>query len=128
MVVRVNLRLHLLVPLCLTCTTLVWLAATAIQQAQVQIVVEGGLVHFEPATFRLRIRVEPHQDNRGLTAAAIVDGLVIRSSYEQLDGSSPRTRWVQWPDMPAGDYTVLAHLARTQQTLTDRAAVTVIGR
>ena len=128
MVVQVNLRLHLLVPLCLTCTTLVWLAATAIQQAQIQIAIEGGRVQFEPAHFRLRIRIEPHQDNRGLTAAAIADGFIIRSSYEQLDDSSPRTRWIDWPDMPAGEYAVLAQLTRTQQTLTDRAAVTVIGR
>ena len=122
------MNLRLLAPLMLTIAALVWLGHVAIQQAQVQIIVEGGRIHFEPATFRLRIRVEPHQDNRGLTAAAIADGFIIRSSYEQLDDSSPRTRWIDWPDMPAGEYAVLAQLTRTQQTLTDRAAVTVIGR
>ena len=66
----------------------------------------------EPATVRLRVTIPPDPANRTLTVAAIADGFTMRRSDEQLDGSSPRTRWLTWADLPAGEYIVLAHVTR----------------
>src|SRR3990167_4997924 len=71
----------------------------------------GARVQFEPGVVRVRVRVVPHAVNRGVTVAAISEGFT-RSSYEQLDGlQAPITRWIEWRDVPAGEYDVIAHLS-----------------
>lgn len=59
---------------------------------------------------RLQIRVERHADNRMLIIAAAEDGMIVRRSDEQLDGTAaPRTRWIDLR-FPAGDLMLAAIL------------------
>ena len=60
---------------------------------------------------RYQIQIDPQSENAALVVAA-VDGDVVRSTREQLDGeSAPRTRWIEWKHgLPAGEYTVVAVL------------------
>jgi hypothetical protein len=62
----------------------------------------------EPLTFQ--VRVEPWPQNRHLILVATdQDGFLARRSYEQLEGErSPRTRWIVWRALPAGEYLVYA--------------------
>lgn len=94
-----------------------------------RVYVEGARTQFEPGYIRVRVMVEPHQDNRGLTVAAISEGF-SRSSYEQLEGvRSPRTRWIDWPNVPSGEYDIIARVTRaTGRTVQDRAHVSVLVR
>lgn len=81
-------------------------------ESSLAVVVEGGHFFREPAWIRVRIRVERDTANRGLTVAALSEGFE-RHSYEQLDGTiARRTRWVEWPDVPAGEYLVVAQVHR----------------
>lgn len=78
----------------------------------VAIHVEGGPIKTEPAYVRLRVRVEPDPANRWLTVMIVSEGFG-RSSVEQLEGDrSPRTRWIDYPDVPAGDYQAEAVVER----------------
>lgn len=78
----------------------------------VAVVVENGRFAREPAWIRVRVRVDRDSANRGLTVAALSEGFE-RHSYEQLDGMlARRTRWVEWPDVPAGEYLVVAVVNR----------------
>jgi len=95
----------------------------------VTVTVESGYFVFEPAWIRLRVRVEPEAENRGLTVALHGDDYDT-SSYEQLDGDhAPRTRWVTFKDVPAGVYTVTAIVERAEgRPWRATAGVTVMGR
>lgn len=76
--------------------------------ARVAVKVEGGAFRFAPASLRLRVTVEPHDENRRLTVEAD-SGSFYRSTDEDLTGKSPRTRWIDaYRDFPAGDYVVTA--------------------
>lgn len=78
----------------------------------VRIKLESGYYLFEPAWIRIKVQVEPDEANRGLFVTAVSDSFE-RSSFEQLEGTrSRRTRWVDWPDVPAGNYTVTAYVDR----------------
>lgn len=92
-----------------------WVLLVARQHATLRVIVEGGHVRAAPAWIRLRVQVAPDPLNRWLTVAIVSDGFG-RSSLEQLDGArAPRTRWVEYPDVPAGVYTVQAIVARPPQ-------------
>lgn len=108
---------------------LVLLAVWARDDAKLRIVVEGGRVQMEPAWIRLRIRVEPDALNRALTVALIGDGFET-SSLEQLEGDRARiTRWIEYKDVPAGVYAVVAEVYRPpEQAWHAEAEVTVISR
>lgn len=58
----------------------------------------------EPVTYA--IQVEPNAANRWLIIAASDEEGIVRRSDEQLDGHSPKTRWVTWQSLPAGDLEV----------------------
>ena len=121
-----DLRLHVLLPALLAVCGLAYVYHLAVAAAPVQIAVEGARVQFEPGVVRVRVRVVPHAVNRGVTVAAISEGFT-RSSYEQLDGlQAPITRWIEWRDIPAGEYDVIAHLSPTGAE--DRTTVSVLGR
>ena len=76
----------------------------------VQLVVEGPRVQFEPGTIRARITVERNPNNRALIVGVLAADFES-SSYEQLDGEdAPRTRWRTYPGVPAGEYIVYAAL------------------
>ena len=92
------------------------------------VVVEGGHFKSEPAYVRLRIRVEPDPDNRGLWVSAVSDDFAT-SSYKQLARDSAPTRWVIWKDIPAGVYTVVAVVERgADRPWRASAGFQVIGR
>ena len=90
-----------------------WLILSAIaKEPRVRVTVESGVYAFEPAFVRLRVTVVPDAANRALTIALISDGFET-SSLEELPGEqAPRTRWVQYRDVPAGSYTVSAVVHR----------------
>lgn len=91
----------------------VWLALSALaNEPRLQINVEGGRYVFEPASIRLRIRVEPDAENRALTVALLSEGYET-SSLEELHGvRAARTRWVEYKAVPAGSYDVEAVVHR----------------
>jgi len=105
---------------------LVW---ANLEHNKLKITVESGRILFEPAYIRLRVRVEPDPQNRAL-AMGIVGDSFETSSLEQLEGDRARiTRWVDYKDVPAGDYTAVAQLLRVDGTTeTVRDSFQVIGR
>lgn len=81
-------------------------------EPRVRVIVEGGHFKAAPAWVRLRVMVERDAANRWLITE-MDSGAFYRRSDEQLDGASaPRTRWVEWRDVPAGVYTVHALVER----------------
>jgi hypothetical protein len=65
-----------------------------------------------------KVRIEPDPSARLLIVAALdVGGEVVRRSDEQLDRGSPRTRWVQWVGLPAGDLLVIAEIHDVQKAI-----------
>ena len=101
--------------LLIVCAGALWLVLSAwANEPRVSIAVEGARVQFEPGQIRLRIRVERDKYNRALTVALVSDGFE-RSSLEQLEGeSSPLVRWVDYRDVPAGEYVVIAIVHRPE--------------
>ena len=81
----------------------VWWALNAVaNEPRVRVVVESGYFVRAPAWIRLRVSVEPDAANLVLIVGALSDGFE-RVSDEQLDGArSRRTRWIEWPAVPAG--------------------------
>lgn len=80
--------------------------------------------------FRVRIRVEPHDDNRWLVMG--YDGPESHVSYEMLDGAAaPITRWREFKDLPPGEYQAIAELYRVtngkEQLRTTRVGFRVLG-
>jgi len=96
---------------------------------KVRVTVEGAIMQFEPASVRLRIRVEPDAENRALTVAVLSEGYE-RSSLEQLDGAdAPISRWITYKGIPAGDYEAVAVVYRPNADNWRAAAVfKVLGR
>ena len=96
-----------------------WLAIGAclvvsllVRPQNLSVTVEGARIQFEPGYVRLRIRVTPDTQNRALTIG-LVSPAFERSSLEQLEGErAPVTRWVEYKDIPAGDYAVVAEVYR----------------
>lgn len=65
---------------------------------------------FDDEQISLMVQVDPRPENRALVIAAVDDGLVVRSSREQLDGEQARrTRWIEWR-LPAGELLLTATL------------------
>ena len=65
---------------------------------------------FAPATLRVRVRVEPNANNRALAIVADSDAY-YRSSVIELEGdASPRTFWMDFRQVPAGQYRISAVL------------------
>lgn len=66
-----------------------------------------------------KVRVEPQPENRLLIVAAIDEsGEVVRRTDEQLDGlTAPRTRWLRWTALPAGDLLIVAEAWDSQKPL-----------
>lgn len=65
-----------------------------------------------------KVQVDPRPENRLLIMAALdVGGEVVRRSDEPLDAVSPRTRWLRWRELPAGDLLVIAEVWDAQKPL-----------
>lgn len=91
------------------------------------VTVEHGHIFPEPATVRLRVSVEPAPVNRHLWVAIEATGYSA-AHYEQLDATSPRTRIVDFKDLPGGDYGVFIRVQRTRgNDLTARDHFMVVG-
>ena len=70
----------------------------------------SGSAGLAPATLRWAVFVDVHEDNRLLRVSLDGDDF-FQSSDVQLDGTqSPRTHFVSWRDIPAGEYVVTAVL------------------
>ena len=110
--------------------TAVVITLALLRVPEVQIAVEGGRMRMEPAYIRLRVTVEPHQDNRGLWVGLVDGDYVAASSYEGLEGGrSPRTRWREFKDMGAGNYDAFVVLERVDGSRIEaRDRVTVLSR
>lgn len=107
-----------------------WVSATVVAApAPVGVVVESGRFVFEPAWIRVRVQVEPDAANRWLVVE-MDSGAFYRRSDEQMEGDrSPRTRWVDWPDTPAGTYAVSATVDRgAERPWRATTTVVVLGR
>lgn len=88
------------------------------------------MLGFEPATARIRVTVEPREDYRWLEIVAD-SGQHFRSSGQVLEGDrGPRTTWVTWDGLPAGEYEVIAVVfdARGRQVARGRRTARVISR
>ena len=101
----------------------------ASEDAKLKVTVEGGRIQFEPATVRLRVRVEPDPQNRALTVG-IDSADFSTSSLEQLEGDrAPITRWRTFTGIPAGEYEAIAELYRApNESVLARDRLTVLGR
>ena len=85
----------------------------------------------EQTYVRYQIQVDPQAENRALVLAAVDEGVVVRSSREQLDGDkAPRTRWIVWQNgLPAGEYVLLAIVFNSQREVARASVpVTVLAR
>lgn len=69
---------------------------------------------FEPATFRLTLRVEPDKDNR--EACLTYDGPQFSSSCWQVDGEHhPKLKQIYLKDLPGGMYQVEFKLRKLRE-------------
>ncbi|MGH9253675.1 MAG: hypothetical protein ACRD3C_03805 [Vicinamibacterales bacterium] len=68
----------------------------------VAIVVEGGYYKTAPASVRLMVQIDPDKHNR-VARVSIDSGEFLRAADLPLPG--PRTDWVNFRDVPPGDYT-----------------------
>ena len=84
-------------------------------------------VSTEPAIIRVRVSVEPHDDNRSIQIQA-ESADYFRSSEVQLDGDSARNRQFEYRGLPAGDYEIrgilLGRDGRTRATTEYQVTVT----
>ncbi len=93
----------------------------------VGVTVESGPNLPHEGTARLRITVTPSAENRGLWRAIESDDYAA-ASFETLTGATaPRTRWVEFRDLPDGTYTAEARLLRDHGELNAHATFTVGG-
>lgn len=79
-----------------------------------------------PVNLRVRVRIEPHADNRTLVVVADSADFYRRSEIPLEGERSPRTVWLQFPDLPSGDYDVRSLLLNDQRR--ERAAVSQTAR
>jgi hypothetical protein len=95
-------------------------------------IVRATVYAFEDEPISVMVQVDPRAANR-LLVVAVVDGdVTVRLSREELFGeASPRTRWVRWPRVPAGeDMVLVAALFESGETPVARATapLTVLSR
>ena len=107
-----------------------WLALAGFSNEPVSIAVEGARYQYEPATVRLRVRVEPNAANRELDVALWSGGERAYGSRGQLDGEKASiTRWVAYKDVQAGEYIATATVFRQgAEPVQGRSKLTVLGR
>jgi hypothetical protein len=71
------------------------------------------LQSFAPTNVSVRVRIQPHKENRVLEVL-IDSGEFYRSSQIPLDGEgAPRTVTVELRNLPGGDYQVVGSLANS---------------
>lgn len=92
----------------------------------VAVVVEHGPVLPHDAVARLRVTITPSSHNRGAWVAIEADGYA-GAHYEQLDAASPKTRWVEFKDLPDGDYTAWVRVMHDQGSDTSVSTPFTVG-
>ena len=81
------------------------------------IVVSTRFVYgFAPASFPLRVRIEPHPENRMACLSYESDDYSRRSCWQVEQDSAPST-FFHLRDLPAGEYTAVADLSRPPRTV-----------
>ena len=70
---------------------------------------------FAPATVSLRVRVEPHPDNRVL-CIEYDGGMYSRSCQDHVGLDAPITLWKTYTNVSAGDYTLVAAIIRKDKS------------
>jgi hypothetical protein len=71
----------------------------------------GGYIVRAPATLRLRVTVEPVEDQRLLRVECVGEDFGRASELPLRGVDGPRTSWVEWRDIPAGEYELRAWVA-----------------
>ena len=105
----------------------IWVADVLadVKSEPVAVIVEHGPNLPHRATARLRVMVDPSTANRGLWVAIEASGYAA-ASYQQLEGAqSPRTRWVEFKDLPDGAYTAWVRLIREHGEVSNSAPFSV---
>ena len=73
---------------------------------------------FAPAAFRVRVRIDPHEENRAVCVTYEGSGGFYRRSCWELEGrDAPITTWLDLKDLPAGTYEMVGGLARSTRVL-----------
>lgn len=104
-------------------------ACMAAASPQVAVVVEHGAIFTAPATVRLRVTVQHHPANRGLWVAVEATGYSSAHFEDLTDGNYPVTRWVEFKDLPAGEYLVWVHVDRAKApTVRATSQFTIVGQ
>lgn len=114
---------------CLVVAVLWFLALLSVLHGHARVTIKAPAFVNEPATVKIQITVEPDAANRLLRVVAD-DGIHFRSSDVDLHGvDGPRTSWIEWRELRAGDYDVQAIVGRADgDVLHARAALHVLGR
>lgn len=82
-----------------------------------------GNAGFAPASFRIRVRIEPDERNRKACVGIDAESF-YRSSCWDVDGDSAPTTWVDYRDVPAGEFVIVAALVRSDGSVA-RATATI---
>jgi hypothetical protein len=83
---------------------------------------------FAPLTIHITVRIEPTDANR--SACVVADGEIFyRSSCWMVEGvNAPRTTWVEFRDLPPGQYDISATVVRVDgSTSTNHTEVIALG-
>ena len=112
---------------------LVVVAVISLQTVPVAPVVQfvrAPSVVFDDDQITLMVRVDPRADNRLLIVGAWDGDTSVRTSLEQLEGEdSPRTRWIRWSRLSAGELELRAYVfTQKGQAGMDRRQLTVLAR
>jgi hypothetical protein len=109
------------------CLVALILVATAVQAGDTRVrFLRAHRIITDRESVRWIVQVDQHADNRHLFVTAVEGDLVVRSSYEQLDGvEARRTRWIDWGPLPAGELSIVAEVKAGDQQLLGRAVVPV---
>jgi len=90
------------------------IAAVSLQQAKVApvvVIVRAPSIVYDDESIVIQVRVDPRTEHRLLVVGAWEGDTSLRTSLEQLDGEdSPRTRWVRWSRLAAGDLELRAYV------------------
>lgn len=93
-------------------------------------IVRAPSVVYDDDTIVLMVRVEPRAEHRLLIVGAWDGDTSVRTSLEQLEGEdSPRTRWVRWSRLAAGELELRAYVFTAKgQAGMARRPLTVLAR
>ena len=78
---------------------------------------------FAPGYQRIAVVIEPHPANRTYCFIYDSDTGDAGSKCADLDGGSPRTRWIDLKRLPAGHYGAIARVERAGEGVISSAAV-----